>query len=183
MDVKILNLKENKRYEKQIKKLYKKAFPKEERAPYIILKMLAKKEKANFCVINDDEKFVGLIYNIFYKDIVYVFFFAIDDSLRGQGYGSIVLKELQNKYQLNELDADLKELEQSLGSLAYKNTASGTYTPEGNVAIETTKKTLREETQFAVENETLIITLGQQVQVLDSASGTFTGEQGNISVS
>lgn len=93
------------------------------------------------------------------------------------------MKVLASKYQLKELDDDLKELEQSLGSLAYKSTASGTYTPEGNVAIETTKKTLREETQFSVEDETLIITLGQQVQVLDSANGSFTGEQGNISVS
>lgn len=93
------------------------------------------------------------------------------------------MKALASKYDLHELDDDLKELEQSLGSLAYKNTASGTYTPEGNVAIETTKKTLREETQFAVEDETLIITLGQQVQVLDSANGSFSGEQGNISVS
>lgn len=112
MGIKFLNLKENKKYEKQIKKLFIKAFPKEERAPYIILKMLAKKEKANFCVIEDDEKFVGLIYNIFYKDIVYVFFFAIDDSLRGQGYGSIVLKELQNKYTKKRIILMIEEIDE-----------------------------------------------------------------------
>ena len=37
-------------------------------------------------------------YNIFYKDIVFVFYLAIDKGTRGQGYGSKVLKSIKQKY-------------------------------------------------------------------------------------
>jgi hypothetical protein len=93
------------------------------------------------------------------------------------------MKALASKYDLKELDEDLKELEQSLGSFAYKDNASGLYTPEGSVSLETTKATLREETSFTLDGENLIISLGDQVDVLTKADATFAGTEGNISVS
>lgn len=48
--------------------------------------------------IYDNGKFVGLIYNIFYKDIVFVFYLAIDKETRGQGYGTKVLESIKQKY-------------------------------------------------------------------------------------
>ena len=83
---------------KKVIKLYNEAFPKDERIPIWLLKMLARKNKAKFYGIYDNEKFVGLVYNIFYKDIVFVFYLAIDKGTRGQGYGSKVLKSIKQKY-------------------------------------------------------------------------------------
>ena len=83
---------------KKVTKLYNEAFPKDERIPIWLLKILARKNKAKFYGIYDNKKFVGLIYNIFYKDIVFVFYLAIDKGTRGQGYGTKVLESIKQKY-------------------------------------------------------------------------------------
>lgn len=93
-----IDLKDNKQYNKMAKKLYRTAFPKEERAPFFFLKALARKDKAKFYGVCDGDAFVGLVYPIFYKDIVYVFYLAIEKELRGQGYGSKVLLAVKEKY-------------------------------------------------------------------------------------
>lgn len=83
---------------KKVTKLYNEAFPKDERIPIWLLKILARKNKAKFYGIYDNEKFVGLVYNIFYKDIVFVFYLALDKATRGQGYGTKVLDSIKEKY-------------------------------------------------------------------------------------
>ena len=83
---------------KKVTKIYNEAFPKDERIPIWLLKILARKNKAKFYGIYDNEKFVGLVYNIFYKDIVFVFYLAIDKATRGQGYGTKVLDSIKEKY-------------------------------------------------------------------------------------
>lgn len=93
------------------------------------------------------------------------------------------MKALASKYDLHELDEDLSELEQSLGSFAYQDNASGLYTPQGNVEVSSQKATLREETQYVYSGENLSIILGNQVQVMTDANATFTGTEGNIQVS
>ena len=70
----------------------------------------------------------------------------------------------------------------ALGNFAYQDNASGLYTPEGTVEIETTSKTLREETKYTLNGENLVITLGDQVNVITDADATFKGTEGNISV-
>lgn len=92
------------------------------------------------------------------------------------------MKALASKYDLTELNEDLRELEASLGNFAYQDNASGLYTPEGTVEIETTLKTLREETKYTLNGENLVITLGDQVNVITDADATFKGTEGNISV-
>ncbi len=89
------NKKENR---KDLRRLYETAFPKEEKLPFWMLKARARNGVAEFYGIYDDEEFVGLIYNSFYKDMVYIFFFAIHESQRGKGYGGRILQTLQKKY-------------------------------------------------------------------------------------
>ncbi|MGN0308556.1 MAG: anaerobic sulfite reductase subunit AsrA [Lachnospiraceae bacterium] len=94
-----IDIKDNKEYNKEeVIKLYNEAFPKDERIPIWLLKILVRKNKAKFYGIYDNEKFVGLVYNIFYKDIVFVFYLAIDKGNRGQGYGTKVLDSIKQKY-------------------------------------------------------------------------------------
>ncbi len=83
---------------KKIKRLYKTAFPREERAPFFFIKRKAKAEKADMLVAKDGDEFVGFLYLVRYLDMVYLFYFAIDDSKRGMGYGSRLLKLLQDSY-------------------------------------------------------------------------------------
>lgn len=82
----------------KVKSLYINAFPLEERCPFLILLSKVRKEKGEFFAIYDKEEYIGLIYNIVYKDIVYIYYLAIDDGKRNKGYGSKVLNDVKTMY-------------------------------------------------------------------------------------
>lgn len=105
-----LELVDANKYRKEIKKLYKEAFPRNERLPIFILNLLSKKEKANFYGICDEKTFVGLLYNIYFKDIVFIFYFAIDSNLRGKGYGTKVLELVKQKYKNHRIILNIEEI-------------------------------------------------------------------------
>lgn len=94
----MLVLENAKEYKKQIKHLYETAFPKEERAPLFLLFHKTKDERNHFHAIMDEEEFIGLVYTIQDVGMLYVFFFAIVEEKRGQGYGSKVLSLLKELY-------------------------------------------------------------------------------------
>lgn len=83
---------------RKVKRLYYSAFPKVERCPYSILKSRVKKGKGEFYSIYEESTFVGLIYNIVYSDIVYIYYFALEESLRHKGYGSNILNDIKLMY-------------------------------------------------------------------------------------
>ena len=68
-DLKFININQNKYCTKVVKELYHSAFPRNERAPFLFLKLLAKKDKAQFIGVYDKDTFGGVVYNIYYKDI------------------------------------------------------------------------------------------------------------------
>lgn len=105
-----IDIKNSTECSEKVIKLYNEAFPKEERIPIWLLKLLARKSKANFYGIYDNEKFVGLIYNIYYKDIVFIFYLAIDKELRGQGYGSKVLEHIKYKYSKHRIILSIEQV-------------------------------------------------------------------------
>lgn len=85
-----LHLVSTKKPNKELKKLYIEAFPAIERIPLFLLKLLTKKGKADFFEIYDDTNCIGMLYIVYYKDIVFVFYLAIDNKLRGRGYGTLI---------------------------------------------------------------------------------------------
>ena len=79
---------------RQIKRLFISAFPKEERPPFYALKRKLKTGEAKMYVAKDNGNFIGFIHLVCFKDLIYLFFFAIQDEFRGKGYGSKVIKTL-----------------------------------------------------------------------------------------
>lgn len=100
----------------KVKKLYKEAFPKNERIPIFVLKFLSKKGKADFFEIYDDTKFVGIMYNVYYKDIVFVFYLAIDNQFRGQGYGSKVLDLIKERHSENRIILNIEQINEKFSN-------------------------------------------------------------------
>ena len=82
-----LEIAEKQDYQK-IKALYLSAFPPEERPPFFFLKRKA----GQMLVAKEDERFLGFVNLICHKDLVYLFFFALEAPVRGQGYGSQILQ-------------------------------------------------------------------------------------------
>ncbi len=103
----------NKKYNKHLKKLYKSAFPREERAPFFVIMSKVKKEKADMLIAKDEETFIGLVYTVCYKDLVYIFYFAINEGLRGKGYGGKVLTALKEKYNGKRIFLAREQLDKS----------------------------------------------------------------------
>ena len=80
-----------------LKELYKKAFPENERKPFDLVLENEKKGITDILAIEDDV-FKGLVITIKKNDLVLVDYFAVDESMRGQGTGAEALKLIREKY-------------------------------------------------------------------------------------
>jgi len=98
---------------KRIKQLYKKAFPREERAPFFLIRNRAEKGKAQMLIVKEHNLFIGFAYLLCYLDLAYLFYFAIEGDKRGAGYGTKVLDKLQEKYKGKRLFLAREQLDQT----------------------------------------------------------------------
>ena len=89
----------NKANYKSIRQLYREAFPIKERCPFFLLRSGTKKRKADFLIVKDDDTFIAFAYLIKYKDIVYLFYFAVVPEMRNKGIGSLIIQEIIKRYQ------------------------------------------------------------------------------------
>ena len=86
------------KYKKQIKHLYKSAFPRNERAPLPLLFHRTDNGKDYFYAVIDKSEFIGLVYTIITEKLVYVFFLAVTEDKRGMGYGTKILDSIKEMY-------------------------------------------------------------------------------------
>lgn len=87
----------NKEQLKQIKALYKSAFPREERPPFWVLTRNARKGRVEILAIEEDG-FGGLVITAQHKDLVLLQFFAVSPEKRGAGIGSKSLSVIRERY-------------------------------------------------------------------------------------
>lgn len=83
---------------KKIKELYLSAFPKDERAPFRLMKLRAKQGKGRMLAAEDGDTFVGFAYIIGNDTCAYLFYLAITPGMRGRGCGSAILGRLREMY-------------------------------------------------------------------------------------
>ena len=108
MELKFLDARSHRQ---EIRRLYTTAFPRQERAPLAFLFHRAKRGKADFQAVFDGETFVGLTLVAGTNDIVTLMFFAIEDAVRGRGYGSRILRAVQQKYHGKRLFLNIEPLD------------------------------------------------------------------------
>ncbi len=108
-ELKFISLKDKKKINNKVKRLYNDSFPIQERMPFWTLKFLSKKETVKFHVIYDKDELIGLIYIICYKDIVFIFYLTIDKNFRGRGYGSKILQIIKQKYENYRIVLNIEE--------------------------------------------------------------------------
>ena len=112
MDIRFVNIKEDKIHMEKVKRLYHTAFPADERAPFSMLMRGEKKDNIDFFSCLDGEEWIGLLYVVNYLDMSYIFYFAVDDDKRGRGYGTAILKGAQEKYKGRRLFLAIEELDE-----------------------------------------------------------------------
>ena len=99
--------------------LYKEAFPDARHIPTWFLQYKLRKGKQGFDIIYADNTWVGLIYIIEHKGVLFVQFFAVAESYRSSGYGSQVINTLMTRnvekriiLNIQPLDPQTKNYEQ-----------------------------------------------------------------------
>lgn len=113
-------------HKNEIKKLYMNSFPKNERFPFWILKHCSKEKNVVFNVILEDNKLIGMEYIINYENISYLMYLAVDKSQRDKGYGSQILKDLNQEYNtiilsIEKTNKDLKDDKQKRKDFYLRN--------------------------------------------------------------
>lgn len=77
------------------KQLYRQAFPKEERLPWWVLRLMTLHKDVKLTAYHCGNSFIGLTHTTSTKDVLFVMFFAVEENLRGMGYGSAILSHLK----------------------------------------------------------------------------------------
>ncbi|MCD8027364.1 MAG: GNAT family N-acetyltransferase [Erysipelotrichaceae bacterium] len=106
MELKILSINKNFPKLKYIHKLYNRSFPRNERTPFNSL-IYRLNDYTDFLAFYDHERFIGFTYLVTMNDLTYLFYFVVDDDLRGQGYGSAILAYLQEHYACIFIDIEV----------------------------------------------------------------------------
>lgn len=96
--MKVISFKTDNTIRKDIEPLFTSAFPKEERPEADYYFASFNKPINELYGFYDNDEFVGFTSVTLYKDICYIFFLAVQDDKRGQGYGSQILNELKRIY-------------------------------------------------------------------------------------
>ena len=81
-----------------VKHIYFDSFSKNERMPFPIMVAMSKLWNTEFLGFYDGDTLCGFVYLAHNSKIVFVMFLAVDKTLRSKGYGSAILREIQNKY-------------------------------------------------------------------------------------
>ncbi len=84
--------------EDRIKRLYYDAFPADERAPFRMLKSRAKRGRADFLSLYNNDEWVGLTYIVTHEDLAYIFYLAVDNEQRGKHYGTQAILAIIERY-------------------------------------------------------------------------------------
>lgn len=98
---------------REIKKLYLSSFPKEERLPWWVLRLLTIRKGTNITAYYENDLFCGFTYDITEGDILFVMFFAVAGEIRGKGYGSAILDYLKNSHPDKEIMLHIEPLDET----------------------------------------------------------------------
>ena len=88
---------------RELKKLYKSAFPKEERKPFALIKRMKQRGYCDVLSFHEDGNFLGLAITVFYENDVLIDYFAVNEKKRGLGLGTKMLGILLNQYKTSRV--------------------------------------------------------------------------------
>ncbi len=80
---------------REIKRLYRRAFPRSERMPFRVLRRTLFSPLVYCFAYYDGDVFVGFAYLVADNDLAYLFYLAVTEEERGKGYGTSILRSLR----------------------------------------------------------------------------------------
>lgn len=98
---------------KKISRLYRTAFPADERAPMWFMAMKSEDENVDFWGLYANGEWVGLAYVISEGTASYLFYLALSENMRGRGLGSKALQAVLMQYGGQRVFLALEPLDES----------------------------------------------------------------------
>ena len=92
---------------RQAKQLYLEAFPKEERLPWWLLRLNARRQGIDLTAFVEDGSMVGFTASVTTARMHFLLFFAVPEHCRGCGYGSAILAQLRQQHKAVTLNVEL----------------------------------------------------------------------------
>ncbi len=115
----------------KVEKLAKEAFPPEEYlAPSELIKM-SEQGGLDFWGLYDNDNFVGFMVITIYEDMCYLFFLAIDSSIRSKGYGGQALLILDEIYPNKQQVVDFEMVDELAPNNSQRITRKAFYLKNG----------------------------------------------------
>lgn len=103
-----------------VKHLYETAFPIEEQIPWSDLICLIEQMPLDFTAYYDGSTFIGLTIVYPRHDLNWFWYFAVEEHLRGKGYGQQILTCLINRYKTKPLILDMESPEQPSANISQR---------------------------------------------------------------
>lgn len=101
----------NKNQWREIKQIYREAFPKSERKPFFIIKHSVKKGKAQVFTAIENGILQGFVMIIVYKNMAMVDYLAVSSKIRSNGTGSKIMSEICKKFSDKKIVLLIERLE------------------------------------------------------------------------
>ena len=113
------------------KRLYETAFPIEEQIPWNDLLRLIEQMPLDFTAYYDGDTFIGLTIVYQRPDLNWFWYFAVEEHLRGQGYGQQILTCLISRYNTKPLILDMESPEQPSANISQRRRRHNFYLRNG----------------------------------------------------
>lgn len=103
-------------YLPQIKRLYRDAFPRDERMPFFLISRECRKGSAEiFAVVSNSGRFGGFAVTMRSGDIMMLSYFAISPQLRDRGIGSRVIRALMRRFKDSRFILEIEDVAEPCG--------------------------------------------------------------------
>ena len=154
--------------DQQIRQLYESAFPDDEQIPWDDLMRLIGEMPLDFTAYYDGETFIGFTIVYPRKQFNWYWYFAVQEDLRGKGYGQQILTQLIERYKGQTCVLDMESPTQVCENIEQRRRRHAFYLRNG----------FRDTNVYRTYNDITmtIMMMGERQRVGDGTSGmgTFT---------
>lgn len=98
MELRKLEIRQDRTVCRQAAQLYRRAFPKEERLPWWLLRLQARRRGIDLTAWMEGERFCGFTSSVTVEGLHFVLFLAVHEAMRAKGCGSGILSALKAEH-------------------------------------------------------------------------------------
>ncbi len=117
--------------QKELRALYLRAFPAEERLPFWLLRRRIRKSGGELFGVCEEGACVALVFLVPYADVLSLFYFAVMEEARGRGYGSRILAALQERFADRRIFLNIERLDEPCDNLPERQRRRDFYLQNG----------------------------------------------------